>query len=55
MKRAMMAMVLAGSMGLAACNTYDTDPTLRSAGTGAAIGAGVGAVGGAIIPGSRPG
>ena len=60
MKRAMMAMLVAGSMSLGACATTndpyyaDRDETLRDAATGAAVGAATGAVAGAVIPGVSP-
>jgi uncharacterized membrane protein len=55
MKKPMIAMLLAGSMSLGACTTYDTrDDTLARAGTGAAIGAAAGAGLGAVVGGLSP-
>jgi hypothetical protein len=49
MKRVMMGLLLTGAVAVGGCTTNDR--TLRSAGTGAAIGAGVGAAGTAVAGG----
>jgi hypothetical protein len=55
MKKPMIAILLAGSMSLAACTTYGADnDTLAGAGTGAAIGAAAGAGLGAVVGGLSP-
>ena len=56
MKKTVSVILIAGSMSLGACasNTYEDDATLRSAGTGAAIGAVAGAGAGAVIGGLSP-
>ncbi|HEY0445787.1 MAG TPA: hypothetical protein VGD19_04970 [Allosphingosinicella sp.] len=60
MNKAMTAILVAGTIGLGACTTYDDragyndDSTLRGAATGAAIGAVGGAAAGAVIPGVSP-
>lgn len=55
MTRSIVAMLMAGSMSLAACTANDPyDDTLRSAGTGAAIGAATGAGVGAVVGGLSP-
>jgi hypothetical protein len=49
-----MAIAMAGSMSVAGCTTYNSDPTLQGAGTGAALGAAAGAGLGAIVGGLSP-
>ena len=49
MQRSLLAVVAAGTVGLAACAT--NPQTAQDVGTGAAIGAGAGAVAGAVLPG----
>lgn len=53
MNKSMVAVLMAGSLSLGACSTYD-DPTLRGAGTGAGIGAVAGAGLGAVVGGLSP-
>ncbi|MGK6356393.1 hypothetical protein ACMGDH_14355 [Sphingomonas sp. DT-207] len=48
MKKSLAAVLLAGSMSLAACTSTTDDSTLAAAGTGAAVGGAGGAVVGAI-------
>ena len=50
MKKTALALMLASSVSLGACSTYNNDG-MADAATGAAVGAGVGAVAGAAIPG----
>ncbi|WP_162789376.1 MULTISPECIES: hypothetical protein [Sphingomonas] len=50
MKKTALAILLAGSVSLGACSTYNNDG-MADAATGAAVGAGVGAVAGAALPG----
>ena len=51
MNKALVSVLAAATLPLAACNTYDDDRTLASAGTGAAIGGLAGAGAGAAIGG----
>ena len=55
MKKSMIAVLMAGSLSLGACATRSVDdPTLRSAGTGAVVGAAAGAGLGAVVGGLSP-
>ena len=55
MKKPLFAILMAGSISLGACTSYgDNDDTLRSAGTGAAIGGAAGAGLGAVVGGLSP-
>ena len=54
MKKSVLAIMLAGSVSLGACSTYNNDPNLRTVGTGAAVGAAAGAGLGAVVGGLSP-
>ena len=55
MKKPLFAILMAGSISLGACTSYgNNDDTLRSAGTGAAIGGAAGAGLGAVVGGLSP-
>lgn len=55
MKKPVLAILMAGSVSLGACTSYgNNDETLRSAGTGAALGGVAGAGLGAVVGGINP-
>ena len=53
-KPVILSTLVASSIVVSGCTTYDQDPQTRRATRGAAIGAAAGAIGGAIIPGVNP-
>src|SRR5215213_2583878 len=53
-KPTILTALVASSVTVSGCSTYNTDPQTRRALEGGAIGAAAGAIGGAILPGVNP-